>query len=159
MKVSVREALVLGAFLLLCLMAGALGAVATASSVHSWYVTLQKPSWTPPGSLFGPVWTLLYGMMAWAAWLVWMKRQQRPIRLPLGIFFCQLAINASWSWIFFGLRRPDLGFFWIGFLWVWILATLFLFLTVRPLAAVLLVPYLLWVTFAQVLNYEIYRLN
>jgi translocator protein len=159
MTVSRRDLLVLLLFLLLCLSAGMLGALATATSVKTWYLTLAKPSWTPPGYLFGPVWTVLYLMMAVAAWLVWLKRSLRPVRLPLLVFFSQLLINAAWSGIFFGLRRPDLGFYWIGFLWVWIVATLFLFLTVRPLAAILLVPYLGWVTFAQALNFEIYRLN
>lgn len=154
-----RELPVLFSLLFLCLLTGLLGGLATSTSVDTWYVTLQKPAWTPPGPVFGPVWTVLYLMMAVAAWLVWKERSRRPVRIPLAVFICHLPVNAAWSWLFFGCQRPDLAFFWIGFLWVWIAVTIFLFLTVRPWAAGLLVPYLLWVTFAQVLNFEIYRLN
>jgi len=154
-----RELPILFSLILLCLLTGVLGGLATATSVDTWYVALRKPSWTPPGAIFGPVWTLLYLMMAVAAWLVWKERNRRPVRIPMAVFLLHLAVNAAWSWIFFGWQRPDLAFFWIGFLWFWVVVTIFLFLTVRPLSAILMLPYLLWVTLAQVLNYEIFRLN
>ena len=125
----------------------------------TWYQTLVKPPWTPPSWLFGPVWTVLYGMMAAAAWLVWKRYGVSGAGVPLAAFVAQLALNVAWSWLFFGLHRPGLAFAEIVLLWLAILATLVLFWNAERLAGVLLVPYLAWVSFAAVLNFALWRMN
>lgn len=154
-----KNALALIAFLLLCYGVAAGGSVFTAASVRDWYPTLVKPSWNPPSWVFGPVWTLLYTMMAVAAWLVWKRRGEAPVGLALGVFGVQLALNFAWSLLFFGLHRPDLALLDIALLWLSILATIILFWRPSTLAGALLIPYLLWVTFASALNYAIWQLN
>ena len=124
-----------------------------------WYFSLDKPAWTPPGWIFPPVWTALYAMMGVAAWLAWKERGWRGAAVPLALFVTQLLLNAAWSWFFFGLHRPGLALFDIGALWITILATIIAFWRVRPAAGALLVPYLAWVSFATVLNAEIWRRN
>jgi translocator protein len=124
-----------------------------------WYAELAKPRWTPPGWVFGPVWTTLYVLMALSAWLVWRRDGFSRASGPLGIYLVQLVFNAAWTWLFFGLKRPDLAFAEIIVLWLLIVATIVAFLRRQRLAAVLLVPYFLWVTFASFLNFEIWRLN
>jgi translocator protein len=148
-------------FLLLsaCLLAGALGALSTASSVGTWYPSLLKPAWTPPDKWFGPVWTFLYISMALAAWLVWLQRSEYPVRRALTAFCIQLILNAAWSPLFFGLQRVDWAFFCIALMWVWIGVTVFLFKRISRAAFWMMIPYWLWITFAQFLNLEIYRLN
>lgn len=152
----VKSILVLLGSVLFCLGAGAVGALFPPGG---WYASLQKPSWTPPNWLFGPVWTLLYLLMAVSAWLVWreggLPRQARP----LAFFLAQLAANAVWSWFCFGLHRLGLAFLDLALLWVWLAITIFLFWKVRKTAAVLLLPYLLWVSFAGALNLALWRLN
>jgi len=140
-------------WLVLCFGAAAVGA---RFKPGAWYAALRKPSWTPPGWLFAPVWTLLYAMMAVAAWLVW---RQTGFSGEVGLFGVQLALNAAWSWLFFGLHRPAIAFADILAMWVAILATLVAFWAVRPLAGWLLVPYLAWVSFASALNGAVWRLN
>ena len=108
-----------------------------------WYGSLIKPALTPPAWIFGPVWTLLYTMMAMAAWLVWRRHGLADAIGPLGLFLGQLALNALWSFFFFGLQRPGLAFIDIVALWVAILATLIAFWRSHPLAGLLLLPYLL----------------
>lgn len=152
MKSAVYLALWLG----LCLGAGALGAQFLPGP---WYVALNKPAWTPPGSIFGPVWTVLYIMMAVAAWQVSKHGEYRRRRLPLTLFSIQLCVNAVWSWLFFGLQRPGFALANILLLWILLSVTTGLFLKTRRMAGLLLVPYWLWVTFAAVLNAEIWRLN
>jgi tryptophan-rich sensory protein len=125
----------------------------------AWYAGLAKPAWTPPNWLFAPVWTLLYLLMGLAAWLVWERRGTSGGRWALGLFLVQLGLNALWSWVFFGLHRPGLAFVEIVLLWLALAATIGAFRRVRPLAAGLLVPYLLWVTFAAALNFALWRLN
>ncbi|NPV07371.1 MAG: tryptophan-rich sensory protein [Anaerolineae bacterium] len=138
--------------------AGGIGALATASSVDTWYRGLRKPSWNPPGWVFGPAWTILYTMMGAASWLV--SRSDSPHKdRALRLYGLQLSLNILWSVIFFGLRRVDLALVEIAALWGLILATLTSFYRVRPLAGLLLVPYQLWTSFAAVLNYELWRLN
>jgi tryptophan-rich sensory protein len=136
---------------------------ATASAVFvsrgGWYATLAKPAWNPPSWLFGPVWTLLYAMMAVAAWLVWREGGWRVQGRVLALYLLQWALNALWTPLFFGLQRPALAFAEILALDVALLATLLAFWRVRRLAAALLVPYALWVAFATVLNFTIWRLN
>lgn len=124
-----------------------------------WYLQLAKPAWTPPNGIFGPVWTVLYASMGVAAALVWRQGGLAAAWKPLILFGVQLGLNAAWSWIFFGLHRPGLAFAEIVVLWVSILGTLILFWQVRPLAGGLLLPYLLWVSFAVALNFSIWRMN
>jgi translocator protein len=124
-----------------------------------WYAQLERPVWTPPDRVFGPVWTLLYALMGGAAWLVWKEKGFIGARVALGLFGVQLALNFAWSWLFFGLQSPALALLDIVALWVVIVGTLGAFWRVRPLAGGLLVPYLLWVTLAAALNFEFWRLN
>lgn len=156
--ISRRDLAGLVAALGLCFAAAAAGSVATASSVGGWYATLAKPAWTPPGWVFGPVWTVLYAAMGVAAWLVW--RSATAVRdRALTLFAVQLALNVAWSWLFFGLRRIDLALVEILVLWAAIAATTAAFARARAGAAWLLVPYLAWVSFAAVLNAALLRLN
>jgi tryptophan-rich sensory protein len=120
---------------------------------------LVLPSWAPPPSVFGPVWTVLYALMAIAAWLVWRIGGFRAARMALILFLAQLAINALWSWLFFGWHLGGLAFADVLALWALIVATLISFWRVRPLAGALLIPYLAWVSFASVLNYAVWQLN
>jgi benzodiazapine receptor len=151
-----RDVFGLVAFVLLCFGTAALGNLATTRSVVEWYPALRKPSWTPPNWIFGPVWTLLYGMMAVAGWLAWRDERSRATTL---VFLLQLLLNGAWSWLFFGLRRPPLAFAGIVLLWLAILATIAAFWKISRLAVVLFVPYLAWVTFAAALNLAVVRLN
>ena len=121
-----------------------------------WYQGLAKPPWQPPDWVFAPVWTALYLLMGIAAWLVW---SDKGWTWALVLFLVQLALNAAWTWLFFGLQRPGLALFGICLLWLAIFATLIAFLRIRPLAGGLLVPYLVWVTFALLLNAELWRRN
>ena len=125
----------------------------------SWYAQLQKPSWNPPNWIFGPVWTLLYTLMAIAAWWVWRQGGFRAQRWPLCLFLAQLLFNALWTPLFFGLHRPGLAFVDMVLLWLALLGAVIQFWKVRPLAGALLVPYLAWVTFAGVLNFTLWQLN
>ena len=125
----------------------------------AWYERLDKPSWRPPNRLFAPVWTILYLMIAVSGWLIWRQAGFAGAALPLAVFALQLILNAAWTPLFFGLRRPDLGFVDIVLVWLSIVATIMLFQPVSAIAALLLVPYLAWVTFAAVLNFSIWRRN
>jgi tryptophan-rich sensory protein len=124
-----------------------------------WYEALSKPAWNPPNWLFGPVWGILYLLMAIAAWLVWRESGVAGAAIPLGLFVVQLGLNSAWSWIFFGRHDLGLALIEILVLWVAILGTIIPFWRVRPISGILLVPYLLWVTFASVLNATLWRLN
>jgi tryptophan-rich sensory protein len=124
-----------------------------------WYASLRKPAWNPPGWIFGPVWTALYTMMAVAAWLVWRQGGWSKQRQPLLIFLAQLALNALWTPLFFGLHRPGLAFAEIVLLWLAIAATIAVFRPASRVAAWLLAPYLAWVSFAAALNFALWRLN
>jgi tryptophan-rich sensory protein len=142
-----------------CFAAAGLGSIATTSSIPTWYADLAKPAWTPPDWIFGPVWTLLYSMMAIAAWLVWRRTGLAGAKLPLGLFAVQLVLNTLWSILFFGLRSPGGAMIEIVLLWAAILATLIAFWRRSRLAGGLLVPYLAWVSFAAVLNAAIWWLG
>ncbi len=123
------------------------------------YLPLVKPAWTPPNWVFGPVWTALYLMMAVAAWRVWLAGPWRRTARPLGLFAVQLALNVLWSVLFFGLRMPGAALVEIGILWAAILATTLAFFRHCRLAGGLMVPYLLWVSYAVALNFELWRIN
>lgn len=155
----VRQLAVLLVFVGICLAVGVVGAALTASAVRDWYPTLNKPAWTPPDWLFGPVWTLLYLMMAVAAWLVWRRAGWPASRTPLTLFAVQLLLNAAWSGLFFALHSPASAFADILLLWIAIAATIWSFARVSRSAGALLVPYLLWVTYATALNGAIWGLN
>lgn len=143
-------------WLALCFAAAAFGAQ---FKPGAWYAALAKPVWTPPNYLFPIAWTVLYILMAVAAWLVWRRLGWQGGALPLGLFLLQLVLNALWSWVFFGLERIDLAFYELCLFWLALVATLLAFWQVYPLAGILLLPYLLWVSFAGALNFSIWRLN
>ncbi len=128
-------------------------------SPGEWYLQIQKPSWTPPGYLFGPVWSMLYLTMGVAAWLVWRRAGFSGASLALTLFVAQLILNGTWSWIFFGMQRPGVAFAEILVLWSMILVTMIAFWRVTSIAGILFLPYLAWVTFAAFLNYSIWQLN
>lgn len=151
--------LVLILFLGICLAAGGVGSILTANGVRQWYPGLRKPAGTPPSWVFGPVWTALYVLMAVSAWLLWREFGWRGARFPLLIFFAQLCLNVSWSGLFFAFRMPDVAFAEVCVLWLAILFNIGIFYLFQPLSALLLLPYLLWVSFAAYLNFGIWRLN
>ncbi len=146
--------------ILLCEAAGAIGSFFTMSAIPTWYATLVKPSFAPPNWLFGPVWTTLYALMGISLYLVWSAGwKRREVKIAVGVFLFHLALNASWSWMFFGLRSPVIGLMGISAIWIFIVVLYFLFRRIKPLAAYLLIPYFLWVSFASLVNFELWRLN
>lgn len=124
-----------------------------------WYLSLTKPAWNPPNAAFAPVWTVLYAMMGVSAWLVWREAGVAGAPVPLALYLAQLGLNALWSYLFFGLHRPDWAMIEIILFWLAILVTLIAFWRIRPMAGALLIPYLCWVGFAAVLNHQLWRLN
>lgn len=126
---------------------------------NEFYASLERPAWAPPGWLFGPVWTALYALMALAAWLVWRRGGWAAQRRPLTLYLVQLALNALWTPIFFGLRQPGLAFAEIVALLIAIVATLCAFWKASRVAGALLAPYLVWVAFATALSFSLWRMN
>lgn len=124
-----------------------------------WYASLAKPSWNPPNAVFGPVWTVLYILMGLAAWLVWRRVGFTGARVALNLFFLQLVFNALWSYLFFGRFRPDLALVDIVALWCTILVVTALFWQAHRGAGAMMIPYLLWVSFASCLNFVLWRMN
>lgn len=151
--------LVLPVSIVLCFAAAGVGGWLTSMSLGPWYDGLVKPTWHPPQSVFGPVWSALYLMMSIAAWLVWSSAPWRETARPLGWFALQLVLNVAWSGLFFALRSPGWGSVEIVLLWLAIAATIVSFHRANRLAAYLLVPYLAWVSFASVLTFTLWRLN
>lgn len=145
-------------WLLLTFVAAGLGAWASIEA-GSFYLQLARPAWAPPGSVFSPVWTILFFLMAIAAWLVWRAVGFAGARAALRLYLIQLVFNVLWSWLFFGWQLGGWAFADVILLWGLILATLIAFWRISRLAGVLLVPYLLWVSFAVVLNYTVWQLN
>lgn len=137
----------------------ALGAAVTAESVKSWYPTLAKPALTPPDIAFPIVWNILFALMAVAAWRVWRAVGVQRARGALGLFTLQLALNLAWSWLFFGQQQIGWALAEIGLLWLAIVACILAFVRIDRIAAWLLLPYLLWVSFAVYLTFAIWRLN
>ncbi|HEX2948946.1 MAG TPA: TspO/MBR family protein [Armatimonadota bacterium] len=155
-----RQILVLILFLLICYAVAGIGSLFTTSTMgqSGWYATLPKPSWNPPNWVFGPVWTVLYTLIAIAGWLVWKTRGSvRAAAMPLALFTIQIILNGAWTIIFFGQHMPGIAFLDIVILWVFILLTMVVFWRIRPLAGWLFLPYLLWVTYASTLNYAIWQ--
>ena len=155
-RTPVARSFALGGWLLVCFAAAAMGGLFMPGE---WYASLKKPSWNPPGWVFGPVWTALYTMMAVAAWQVWRQGGWGKQCKPLLIFLAQLALNALWTPLFFGLHRPGVAFAEIGLLWLAIATTLTAFRPVSRVAVWLLAPYLSWVSFAAALNFTLWQLN
>ncbi|WP_093368428.1 TspO/MBR family protein [Psychroflexus sediminis] len=145
---------------IICLGIGFIGSIATQTSVETWYTTLEKPSFTPPGWLFGPVWTLLYILMGVAAGIVWSRGFHHIwVKTALYHFGFQLVLNASWSIAFFGYQSPLAGLLIIIALIILVLITYKWFKIVNNWAAYLLIPYIIWIFYAAALNFEIWRLN
>ncbi len=141
-----------------CFAASAVGAIASIKA-QSFYLALSQPSWAPPAWLFGPVWTALYAMMAVAVWLVWRRGGCKTNATALTLFALQLLLNALWSWLFFAWQLGAYAFADIILLWLLIVATSVAFWRTDKLASLLLLPYLLWVSFAGALNYAVWQLN
>lgn len=159
-RMKLKDILKLIGSIVIAQLAGQIGAVATSASVQTWYVTLNKPIFTPPNWLFAPVWITLYTLMGLALFLIWRLRvQTRGVKLALALFGVQLLLNTLWSIAFFGLRSPLAGLVVIIPLWIAIVATIVQFLPLSRPAGLLLLPYLLWVSLATALNAAILLLN
>jgi len=157
---GISPAVGLAGFLLLCYAVAAVGALSTIPNIPTWYAALNKPPFNPPNWIFGPVWTLLYTLMAIAAWLVWRKPSTSSSRLDaLMVFGLQLTLNLLWTPIFFHFHQLLTSVVVIALLWLAILATILMFGRVSRLAAALLLPYFAWVSFAAALNMAILGLN
>ncbi len=146
-------------FVGICFVAAAVGGWCTASSVKTWYPGLLKPAGTPASWVFGPVWSVLYLLMGTVAWLVWQERHVHDVWLPMVLFFGQIVLNAAWSFIFFGLRRPGMALLEILILLLAIVLTAISFSACSRHAFWLMTPYLAWVAYATYLNFGIWRLN
>ena len=145
---------------LICLLAGFMGSFFTAPSIPTWYATLKKPSFNPPDWLFAPVWTTLFFLMGISLYLVWSKGLDKEgVKRAVFIFVIQLVLNIAWSFLFFGLKSPFFAFLEIILLWLAILITIIRFYPISKTAAFLLLPYIIWVSFASILNFFIVRLN
>lgn len=155
-----KDPLKLIASLIIPLAAGWIGSIFTTPHIDSWYSTLVKPPFNPPAFVFGPVWSVLYFLMGVSLYLVWREGASVPrVNFAIGVFGVQIILNTLWSVVFFGMESPGGALFVIGLLWIAILANIFAFVRISKVAACLLVPYLLWVSFAAVLNFEIWILN
>jgi tryptophan-rich sensory protein len=153
-----RQILGLASWLGITFAAAVLGAIASAKA-GAFYQELARPGWAPPAALFAPVWSLLYLLMGIAAWLIWREQGFRGARIALGSYLIQLFANALWTWLFFQWRLGAIALAEILLLWAMILATVVAFWRIRPFAAVLLLPYWAWVTFAAALTYATWKLN
>jgi len=146
--------------ILIPLIAGFIGSIATLSSIPTWYAALVKPAWAPPNWVFGPVWTTLYILMGIALFLVWHEGfKRRDVKIAVSIFGVQLFLNILWSVIFFGFQSILGGLVVIIILWVAILVNIILFYRIVKAAGILLLPYIIWVSIALYLNYTVYLLN
>jgi benzodiazapine receptor len=149
------------ASIIVCNLAGLAGSVVTVTGINSWYAYLNKPWFTPPNWVFGPVWTVLYILMGISLAMVWGAwKEKNPLAgIGLILFGIQLALNVAWSYLFFGLQSPLYGLAGIIVLWIAIVATIAWFWRVRRVAAIIMLPYIAWVTIAAFLNYSIWALN
>ena len=156
---SLRLQLVgLAGWLMLVFVAAVIGGIGSATAA-TFYAELRQPAWAPPAWLFGPAWTALYTLMAIAAWLVWRRQGSRGVRTALVLFGTQLALNALWSWLFFEWRMGAVAFVEIFVLWLLIGLTIAAFAQISRLAALLLVPYFLWVSYAAALSFDLWQRN
>ncbi|MBD3155567.1 MAG: tryptophan-rich sensory protein [Candidatus Aenigmarchaeota archaeon] len=145
--------------IMICQAAGLIGSIFTSQSVNTWYQNIQKPSFNPPSWVFGPVWTTLFLMMGISLYLILIKRMSKKVKLGIVLFGVQLVLNILWSLFFFGLQDPLLGFIEITILWVFIALTIYQFRKIDKRSSYLLIPYILWVSFAAILNLSIWLLN
>lgn len=152
------QVLGLVAWLAITFVAAVAGAIASMDA-PTFYAQLNRPDWAPPASVFGPVWSVLYLLMGIAAWLVWRERRRHEVDMPLALYLVQLGANALWSWLFFAWHRGALAFGEVLLLLALIAATTLAFWRVRPLAGMLLLPYLGWVGFASVLTWAMWQRN
>ncbi len=157
--ISWRELRGLVLWLVLVLVVAIIGGLVTRGSVNGWYPQLVQPDFAPPNAVFGPVWTVLYVMMAYAAWRIWRVHGFGGAPWALGLFMVQITLNLLWSILFFGFQQIGLALFEIVVLWFAILATLLLFWRLDRIAGALLLPYLAWVGFAAFLNHAFWVLN
>lgn len=153
-----QQALGLLSWLLVSFITAGIGAAASVTA-SSFYGSLERPAWAPPAAVFAPVWTTLFAMMGIAAWLVWRRGGFAAARGALSLFLIQLALNALWSWLFFGWHRGAWAFADILLLWAAMVATTVAFWRVQALAGLLFVPYRVWVSFAVVLSYTVWQMN
>ena len=157
---NVPESIKLIVSITICLFAGFLGSFFTIPAIPTWYATLTKPSFAPPNWLFFPVWTTLFVMMGISLYLVWRRGLEgQQVKNALVIFAVQLILNVLWSAAFFGLRSPLSGLIEISILWISIAFTIMIFMKISTTAGLLLIPYIIWVSFAAILNFMIWRLN
>jgi len=156
---KIKDILKLVASILLCQLAGFLGSLFTTPSIPTWYGILKKPFFTPPNWIFSPVWISLYVLMGISLFMVWRRNDHPEFKIALIFFFIQLILNILWSISFFGLRSPFLGLIDIVLLWIAILLTIRHFLRVSKAAGLLLFPYIIWVSFAAILNFSLWVLN
>jgi translocator protein len=154
-----RSLLGMAGWIVLSQAAGLVGMLLSGRRVPEYYQSLHKPTWSPPGWIFGPVWGILFTMMGIAAWRVWEHHNQPGAFVALGLFAVQLILNSAWSGIFFGLRKPRAAVYELGALWVAIAATTLWFWRIEPLGGLLLLPYLGWTAFAGLLNARIVQMN
>jgi tryptophan-rich sensory protein len=145
--------------IIICQLAGIVGSVFTYPAITTWYKNLNKPSFNPPNSIFGPVWITLYTLMGISLYLIYGKGVTDSNKTALIFFMLQLVLNSVWSIAFFGMQSPFLGLLIIIPLWILILLTIIYAYPVSKASALILIPYLLWVSFASILNFSIYRLN
>lgn len=146
--------------IVICQAAGLIGTIFTMDSIPTWYAALNKPSFNPPNWLFGPVWTLLYLMMGISLFIVWKEDlKNKVVKSAFIIFMIQLFLNTIWSIVFFGMHSTAGGLIIIALLWIMILITILKFMKISRVAGILLIPYLLWVSFATLLNFSIFKLN
>ncbi len=146
--------------IVVCQVAGAIGSIFTFSSIPTWYATINKPSFTPPNWLFGPVWITLYTLMGVSLYLIWNKGlKNKEVKSSLFIFSAQLVLNALWSILFFGLKSPFYAFVEIIILWIAIAVTIFKFYKISKNAGLVLLSYIIWVSIALTLNFYVWILN
>ena len=157
---KIGEVLILFSSIIICQLAGFIGSIFTTPAIPSWYANINKPSFRPPNWVFAPVWTTLYLLMGIALFLVLRKGlNEKDIKIAVAVFILQLVLNALWSFLFFGLESPFAAFIEIIFLWAAILISIILFFQISRVAGALLIPYILWVSFASVLNFAIWQMN
>lgn len=157
---TIKNIFILFIWIIIAFIPAMLGSTVTSANIPTWFAALNKPSFNPPGWVFGPVWTLLYLLMGIAAFLVWNKGiENKEVKIALFIFIAQLVLNGIWSFLFFGRHWILISFIEIAILWCFILLTIIKFYALSPVAGLILIPYLLWVSFASVLNFSFWMLN
>ncbi len=141
-------------------MAGIVGSLFTVPNIPTWYEGLTKPELAPPNWVFSPVWISLFILMGVSAFIIWDKGiKRKDVKTALSVFIFQIVLNTFWSIIFFGMQNPGLAFLWIIILWITIAVNIYLFFKISKISSMLLIPYILWVSFAAYLNYAIWILN